>query len=101
MMIMPSRTDCSDCTGFLAEGPCIPRAIAAQATRNPEGVALSAGDQLLRYGDLDGRANRVPRYLHSLGVGADVLVGLCLPRSLDMVVAALGILKADGRDLPL
>ena len=57
--------------------------------------------QELTYQQLDCRANRLASYLRSLGVGRDVLVGLCLPRSLDMVVGALGILKAGGAYVPM
>ena len=78
------------------QGGCVPRAVAAKATKWPDAVALTAGSQVLTYQDLDSQANRVAHYLRSLGVGPDVLVGLCLPRSTQLVTAALGILKAGG-----
>lgn len=56
---------------------------------------------MLSYGELDCRANRVAHYLRSLGIGPDVLVGLCMPRSVDMVVGALGIVKAGGAYVPM
>jgi amino acid adenylation domain-containing protein len=80
---------------------CVPGLVAARASGNPGSVALMAAGHTLTYGDLDRRANRLARYLRSVGVGRDVLVGLCLPRSLDMVVGALGILKAGGAYVPL
>ena len=75
---------------------CLPELVARRAAENPEAVAVTAGAQTLSYGELNNRADRLARYLRSLGVGADVVVGLCLPRCLDMVVGAFGILKAGG-----
>lgn len=80
---------------------CVPQLVAARATESPGALALTAEAQALTYHELDSRANRLANYLCSLGVGADVLVGLCLPRSLDMVVGALGILKAGGAYVPM
>jgi amino acid adenylation domain-containing protein len=80
---------------------CIPKAVAAKATRWPEAIALTCGPQILTYDELDCQSNRLAHYLRSLGVGPGVLVGLCLPRSLDMVVGALGILKAGGAYVPM
>src|SRR5439155_24914796 len=77
-------------------GVSIPKAVAAQAARRPDATAVAAGTEVLTYHDLDCRANRPARYLRSVGVGADVAVGRCLPRSLDLVVGALGIMKAGG-----
>src|SRR5260370_11132641 len=72
-----------------------------QAQRAPSAVAVIFGDQRLTYGELDQRANRLANYLQRLGVGPDVLVGLCVERSLEMVVGLLGILKAGGAYVPL
>ena len=79
----------------------LPELVARRAAETPEALAATAGSQTLSYGELDGRANRLAWYLRSLGVGQDVVVGLCLPRCLDMVVGALGILKAGGAYLPI
>src|ERR1051326_2403730 len=80
---------------------CVPNAVVAKATKWPDATALTDGSEILTYHELDSRSNRVAQYLRSLGVGPDVLVGVCLERSLDLVVAMLGILKAGGAYLPL
>ena len=80
---------------------CIHEVFSAQAARAPHAVALVEADRRLTYGDLEARANQLAHYLRGLGVGPDTLVGLCIDRSIEMVVALLGILKADGAYLPL
>ncbi|MEH2337088.1 amino acid adenylation domain-containing protein [Nostoc sp.] len=73
----------------------------AQVERTPDAVAVEFGNQRLTYDELNCRANQLAHYLKSLGVKADVLVGLCVERSLEMVVGLLGILKAGGAYVPL
>ncbi|MFE8600248.1 amino acid adenylation domain-containing protein [Archangium violaceum] len=73
----------------------------AQARRTPETLAVRFGEVALTYRQLDARANQLAWHLRSLGVGPDMRVGLCVERSLDMVVAILGILKAGGAYVPL
>jgi amino acid adenylation domain-containing protein len=80
---------------------CIHRAFERQAQRRPDSVAVQFEGLHLSYGELNRRANRLARHLRGLGVGPDVLVGVCLNRSLEMVVALLGVLKAGGAYLPL
>ena len=80
---------------------CIPQLMAMQAAATPEAVAVVAGDQMLNYRELNQQANQLAHYLQTLGVGPNVLVGLCLERSLDMVVGLLGILKAGSAYVPL
>lgn len=75
--------------------------VALQAAGNPGAVAVASATRILTYGELDARANALAVHLGDLGVGPDVVVGLCIPRSPAMVVAALGILKAGGAYLPL
>ncbi|MEU7876222.1 non-ribosomal peptide synthase/polyketide synthase, partial [Dactylosporangium sp. NPDC049140] len=73
----------------------------AQARRTPGDVAASCGAESMTYAELDAAANRFARHLRGLGVGPEVVVGIALERSLDMVVALLGIWKAGGAYLPL
>jgi amino acid adenylation domain-containing protein len=80
---------------------CVPQLVTGQAAATPDAVALVAGDQRLTYHELNQRANQLAHYLQELGVGPNVLVGLCVERSLDMVVGLLGILKAGGAYVPL
>ncbi len=75
--------------------------IARQAILTPTALAVVMGKQQITYQDLNRRANQVAHMLQRQGVGPDVVVGLCIERSIDMVVALLGILKAGGAYLPL
>lgn len=72
-----------------------------QVERTSETIALVYQDRSLTYADLNGRANQLARYLIEHGVEPDQLVGICVERSLEMVIGILGILKAGGAYLPL
>jgi len=74
---------------------------AAQAAARPGAPAVVCAGQRLTYGELEAQANRLARRLRALGVGPEVPVGLCLERSLDLVVAVLGVFKAGGAYVPL
>ncbi|WP_210015437.1 non-ribosomal peptide synthetase [Pseudomonas palmensis] len=80
---------------------CVHELIAAQAQRTPDAPAVLFAGQTLSYRQLDQRANQLAHRLRERGVGPDVLVGLALERSLEMVVGLLGILKAGGAYVPL
>ena len=73
----------------------------SQAAQRPEAVAAEYGGESLSYAELNARANRLAHYLRSRGVGPEVLVGISVERSLEMLVGLLGIVKAGGAYLPL
>ena len=73
----------------------------AQVERTPDAVALVFGDQQLTYRELNCRANRLAHSLRKTGVGPEVPVGVCLERSLEVVISLLSVLKAGGVYLPL
>jgi amino acid adenylation domain-containing protein len=72
-----------------------------QTQRTPDAVALIFGEERLTYGELNRRAERLAAYLSRRGVAPEVLVGVCMERSVEMVVGMLGILKAGGAYVPL
>ncbi|MEM8777531.1 MAG: amino acid adenylation domain-containing protein, partial [Cyanobacteria bacterium P01_G01_bin.49] len=72
-----------------------------QVEKEPEAIALIFEDQQLTYQELNIKANQLAHYLQSLGVQPETLVGICLDRSLEMVIAILAILKAGGAYVPL
>ncbi|MBD6620280.1 amino acid adenylation domain-containing protein [Komarekiella sp. 'clone 1'] len=80
---------------------CIHQLFEEQVQRTPDAVAVVFENQQLTYQQLNCQANSLAHYLKSLGVGADVLVGICVERSLEMIVGLLGILKAGGAYVPL
>jgi iturin family lipopeptide synthetase A len=86
---------------FAGRDFCLHRLIEEQAARTSDRPALVFEQQRLTYGELDHRANQIAHYLRSLGAGPDVLVGLFVERSLEMVVGMLGILKAGAAYLPI
>jgi len=73
----------------------------AQATRTPEAIAVRFEGESLTYARLNQRANQLAAHLRTLNIGSDVLVGIYMERSLEMMVALLGILKAGGAYVPL
>ena len=80
---------------------CIHQLFEEQVECTPNAVAVEFVDQQLTYYELNYRANQLAHYLRSSGVGPDVLVGLCVERSLEMVIGVLGILKAGAAYVPL
>jgi amino acid adenylation domain-containing protein len=80
---------------------CIQQLFEEQVERTPDAVAIVFEGQELTYRELNRRANRVARRLIGFGVGPEVLVGICLERSPEMVVGILGVLKAGGAYVPL
>ena len=80
---------------------CIHQLFEAQVDNTPEATAVVFEDQSLTYSELNARANRLAHHLRSLGVGPEGLVGICVERSLEMVVGIVGVLKAGGAYVPL
>ncbi|NJM65772.1 MAG: amino acid adenylation domain-containing protein [Acaryochloris sp. RU_4_1] len=80
---------------------CIHHLISAQAERFPTGIAVACANQQLTYQALEDRSNELAYHLQQLGVGAEVLVGICVERSPLMIIGILGILKAGGAYVPL
>ena len=80
---------------------CVHELIERRAATDPDAPAVHCGDQRLTYGELDRRANRLAHHLRERGAGPERLVGVCLPRSVDLVVALLAVLKSGAGYLPL
>ncbi len=80
---------------------CVHDLIVEQARRDPGRVAAECGNGQLSFGELEDRSGRLAEHLRGLGVGPDVLVGIFMDRSLDMLVGLLAILRAGGAYVPL
>ncbi len=80
---------------------CIPELFEEQVRKTPDAVAVVFEDSFLSYAELNRQSNQVAHYLRNLGVGPDRLVAICVERSLEMIVALLGVLKAGGAYVPL
>ncbi|HEY8099335.1 MAG TPA: amino acid adenylation domain-containing protein [Burkholderiaceae bacterium] len=85
----------------LPDAPTIHTLFEMQVTVTPDEFAVVCDGIAISYRELNERANRLAHYLSSQGVGPDVLVGLCVERSLDMIIGMLGVIKAGGAYLPL
>lgn len=72
-----------------------------QVVKNPNAIAVSFEKQALTYRELNQRANQLAHFLRRNGVGPDILIGICMERSLEMIVAVIGILKAGGAYVPI
>ncbi|MBD1938350.1 non-ribosomal peptide synthetase [Microcoleus sp. FACHB-68] len=83
------------------ENLCIHQLFEAQVQRTPHAVAAIFENQQLTYQELNEKANNLANYLQTLGVKPEVLVGICVERSLEMLVGILAILKAGGAYLPI
>src|SRR3954451_19207653 len=81
--------------------PCLHELIAAQVARTPEAVAVSCEGEALSYRELWSAAGRLAAWLGALGVGPEVVVGVCAERSLELMVGLLAVLRAGGAYLPL
>jgi len=91
----------NDTAGDYALDHCIHELFEAQVNRTPQAAALIFESQRLTYEELNQRANKLARYLQASGIGPEILVGISMERSLEMIVALLGVLKAGGAYVPL
>ena len=80
---------------------CLAELLEEQARRTPDAVAIVYEESQLTYANLNRRANQLANHLGDLGVGPEVRVGICVQRSLEMIIGLLGILKAGGAYVPL
>jgi amino acid adenylation domain-containing protein/thioester reductase-like protein len=80
---------------------CIHQLVEAQVAKTPDATAVIFENQRLSYRELNEKANQLAHYLKDLGVKPETLVGICLERSLEMIIALLAILKAGGAYVPL
>jgi amino acid adenylation domain-containing protein len=80
---------------------CIHQLFEEQVERAPDAVAVVFEGEQLTYRELNARANQLAHYLRSLGVGSEVLVGICVERSFEMIIGLLGVLKAGGAYVPI
>ncbi|HEY1617057.1 MAG TPA: amino acid adenylation domain-containing protein [Streptosporangiaceae bacterium] len=85
----------------VAAGSLVPDLVARRAAERPAATALACGDAVLTYGDLLASADKLARQLRAAGIGPGVPVGVCLPRSAGMAIAALAVLRAGGAYIPL
>ena len=80
---------------------CLQEIFEARVEEYPNKIAVSTINEQISYGELNLRANQLAHRLQTLGVGADILVGLCVDRSIEMIVGLLAILKAGGAYVPI
>ena len=83
------------------EDICLHQLFEAQVVRTPDAIVAEFQGERLTYRDLNNRANQLAHYLQEQGVGPESLVGICVRRSLEMLVGILGVLKAGGAYVPL
>ena len=88
-------------TAAVVPGGTLAGLVQERAAACPEAVAVVSGERALTYRELDAAASRLAWRLRELGVGPEVVVGVCLPRGPDLVVALLAVLRAGGAYLPL
>jgi non-ribosomal peptide synthetase component F len=84
-----------------SQDKCLPELVEEQAARTPLALAVISEQGNLSYKELNERANQLAHYLRALAIGPEVRVGVCVERSLEMIVGILGVLKAGGSYVPL
>ncbi|TCP66052.1 non-ribosomal peptide synthetase [Baia soyae] len=80
---------------------CLHQMFEQQANQRPDQIAVVMGSQQITYQQLNQRSNQLAHYLQQFGVGPDVPVGVCMNRSIELVIALLGVLKAGGAYVPI
>lgn len=93
--------DWQDTATPYASDRCVHQLFEAQVARTPDAIAITFKGESLTYRELDQRANGMAEMLRVRGVGPEVLVAVCIERSLDLVVGLMGVLKAGGAYVPL
>ncbi|MFX1518290.1 MAG: amino acid adenylation domain-containing protein, partial [Promethearchaeota archaeon] len=93
--------DWNNTTKPFQQDKCIHQLFEEQVVRAPQAIAAIYGNEQITYEQLNRRANQLARYLQKKGIGPNILVGICLRRSFDILVGLLGILKAGGAYIPL
>src|SRR5262249_6973723 len=91
----------NDAAAAYSTDDCVHDLFEGVADASPDAVAVVSGAARLTFRELDARANQLARHLRSLGVGVESVVGLCLGRKVEWIVAMLAILKAGGAYVPL
>ncbi|MEH2022777.1 non-ribosomal peptide synthetase [Nostoc sp.] len=83
------------------DNKCIHQLFEEQVYHHPDSIALIFGNEQITYQELNRRSNKLAQYLQTIGVGSEILVGICISQSIEMIVGLLGILKAGGAYLSL
>ncbi len=91
----------NDSAAVYRDSACLPELFAEQVGRTPAAVAVQCEERQLTYAELDARSNQLAHHLRRLGVCSETLVGICLERSVELVVALLAVLKAGAAYVPL
>lgn len=91
----------NDTTADYPRDRCLHELFEAQVAATPDRIAVVCGNDALTYRELDERASRLAGHMCALGIGPDVLTAICLDRSVEMVVAVIGVLKSGGAYVPI
>jgi amino acid adenylation domain-containing protein len=94
-------SQCREEARISEQNECVQQMFESQVKRAPDALALTFEDERVTYGELNARANQLAHYLRAAGAGREVLVGILLENSVEMIVALLGVLKAGAAYVPL